>query len=504
MNVPALEIHNLSKTFAGQVVLDRVDLVVGEAQVHALVGQNGSGKSTLIKILAGYHRPDPGGSAAGFGAPLQLGSALAAHERGIRFVHQDLGLVLELSIVENLMLGRPYPRAFPGRIRWREARRMAEQMLARVGLAIDVRRPAGELGLADRTGIAIARALPDPSLGKAILVLDEPTASLPADEVSRLLATIRRLRDVGNSILIVSHHLDEILDVADQITVLRDGRKVASTAASGVDHDSLSRLIVGHDLTISTGRSEAVESTEPTVLRLDRVAGGTVGSVSVAVRRGEIVGVAGLTGSGREVLGAMVSGRLPRGGDVRVEATTIRAANPGHALAAGLAFVPGERARYGTFAALTVRQNLTMGSLRRHVRRGHIDTRSERGEVRDWIEKFGIVTRGVDAPITSLSGGNQQKVLVARALRLAPKALVLDDPTAGIDVKAREAVHSIIERTTADGLAVLLVSTDSDELARLCDRVLVMSHGRVVREIRRGAGLSTEAIDHAQVAATAA
>lgn len=504
MNEPALEIRNLSKTFSGQVVLDRVDLVLGEAEVHALVGQNGSGKSTLIKVLAGYHQPDPGASASVAGRPLQLGSVSAAHDAGIRFVHQDLGLVLELSIVENLMLTRPYPRAFPGRIRWREARRLAARMLARVGLETDVRRPVGELGLADRTGVAIARALPDPALGRAVLVLDEPTASLPADEVERLLATIRRLREVGHSILLVSHHLDEVLDVADQITVLRDGRRVASTAGAGVDQDGLTRLIVGHDLTISTGREEAVASTEAGVLHLDGVAGGTVQSVSVMVRRGEIVGIAGLTGSGREALGAMVSGRLPRTGGVLVDGSAVAPADPSAALAAGLAFVPGERARYGTFASMTVRHNMTMGSLRRHARRGRIDARAERREVAGWIDELGIVTRGADAPITSLSGGNQQKVLVARALRLEPKALVLDDPTAGIDIKAREAVHQIIERSTESGLAVLLVSTDSAELARLCDRVLVLSHGRVTREIRRGSGLSPEVIDHAQVAATAA
>jgi len=504
MNEPALTIRNLSKTFSGQVVLDRVDLVLGEAEVHALVGQNGSGKSTLIKVLAGYHQPDPGASAAVAGRPLQLGSASAAHDQGIRFVHQDLGLVLELSIVENLMLTTPYPRAFPGRIRWREARRLAARMLGRVGLETDVRRPVGELGLADRTGVAIARALPDPDLGRAVLVLDEPTASLPGDEVERLLATIRRLRDAGHSILLVSHHLDEVLDVADQITVLRDGHKVACTARAGVDQDGLTRLIVGHNLAISTGRQEAAASTEAGVLHLDGVAGGTVRSVSVTVRRGEIVGIAGLTGSGREALGAMVSGRLPRTGGVLVDGAAVEPANPAAALAAGLAFVPGERARYGTFASMTVRHNVTMGSLRRHVRRGRIDARSERREVQGWIDELGIVTRGADAPITSLSGGNQQKVLVARALRLEPKALVLDDPTAGIDIKAREAVHQIIERSTESGLAVLLVSTDSDELARLCDRVLVMSHGRVAREILRGAGLTPEAIDHAQVAAVAA
>ncbi|WP_239381401.1 sugar ABC transporter ATP-binding protein [Frankia sp. CIT1] len=498
VNTPALDIRTLSKTFSGQVVLDRVDLTLDEGRVHALVGQNGSGKSTLIKILAGYHRPDPGGSVVVRGVPLQLGAA-AAHDAGIRFVHQDLGLLLDLSAVENLMLGLSYPRGFLGRIRWREARRRAQERVARVGLDIDVRAPVGELGLADRTGLAIARALPEPDQGNAVLVLDEPTAALPAADVDRLLATIRRLRDAGHSVLIVSHHLDEVLDIADRITVLRDGRKAASVDAAGMDHDTLGRLMVGHDLVISAGREETAEAAGPAVLELVGIAGGTVTEVSTTVRRGEIVGIAGLTGSGREALGAMLSGRLPRTGRVSVDGVAVPPARPAAAMAARLAFVPGERARYGTFADLTVRQNLTMGSLRRHVRCGYIHAGSERQEVRRWVDEFGIVTRGVDAPITSLSGGNQQKVLVARALRLSPKALVLDDPTAGIDVKARDQVHGIIERSADAGTAVLLVSTDSEELARLADRVHVLSHGRVARTLRRGVDLSPEAIDHAQV-----
>jgi ribose transport system ATP-binding protein len=500
---PALDLRGVSKTFSGQVVLDRVDLTLGEGQVHALVGQNGSGKSTLIKILAGYHRPDPGAAATVRGAALQLGSSIAAHEAGIRFVHQDLALALDLSVLENLMLSVPYPRLFPGRIDWYEARLRARERMARVGLEADVDRPVGELSLADRTGVAIARALPEPDQGKAVLVLDEPTAALPTADVGRLLATIRRLRGAGHSVLIVSHHLEEILGIADHISVLRDGSKVASVDASVMNHYDLGRLMVGHDLDLSAGRDRggSVEPSGPAVLELSGISGATVAEVSVGVGPGEIVGVAGLTGSGREAIGPMVCGSLQRTGRLRVAGTVVPPGDPAAALAAGLAFVPGERARYGTFPTLSVRQNLTMGSLRRHLRRGHIDARSERREVRGWIDAFGIVTRGADAPITSLSGGNQQKVLVARALRLAPRALVLDDPTAGIDVKARDQVHSIIERSTRDGLAVLLVSTDSDELARLADRVLVLSHGRVVRTLRRGAGLSPEAVDHAQVAA---
>jgi ribose transport system ATP-binding protein len=342
--VQALQIRNLSKTFAGQVALDRVDLTVGVAQVHALVGQNGSGKSTLIKVLAGYHRPDPGGTAQVRGTDLVLGSAPAAHDAGIRFVHQDLGLVLELDAVENLMLGLSYPSGFLGRIRWREALRQARERTGRVGLDVDLRRPVGELALADRTGLAIARALPEADQGAAVLVLDEPTAALPAAEVRRLLATVRTLRAAGHSILIVSHHLDEVLDIADRVSVLRDGRMVAEADAAGLDHDTLGRLMVGHDLAIPSGRAEPGAGGDP-VLTLDEVAGGTVAGLTARVHRGEVVGVAGLSGSGRETLTALVSGRLARTGRVTVSGRPVRAGSPGAALAAGLAFVPGERAR---------------------------------------------------------------------------------------------------------------------------------------------------------------
>jgi ribose transport system ATP-binding protein len=494
----ALEIRNLSKTFAGQRALDDVDVTVAAREIHALVGQNGSGKSTLIKVLAGYHQPDPGGTAAVRGRPLPLGSATAAHDSGIRFVHQDLGLILELSVLENLMVGCRYPTGFLGRIRWREAANMAGARLRNAGVELDVLAPVGSLGLAERTAVAIARALPQQG-EKVLLVLDEPTASLPADDVERLFAILRRLRDLGNSIMIVTHHLDEVMRLADSVTVLRDGRKVVVTSTADVDTETLSRMIVGHALDTAPSRGSSSESIGPAMLRLEGLSGGTVVDVSADVGAGEILGIAGLTGSGREVIAAMVSGRVEHEGCVEVDGTAIAPCDPRRALRAGLASVPGERARYGTFANMTVRQNLTVGSLRRHLRRGHIDRRAERRETTDWIERFGIVTRGCDAPIVSLSGGNQQKVLVARAMRLGPKVLVLDDPTSGIDVKAREQVHRIIEASASEGTAVMLVSTDSDELSRLCDRVLVLGRGRIRAELRRGVDLTPERIDHAQV-----
>jgi ribose transport system ATP-binding protein len=497
--MPALEVTNLSKTFAGQVALDRVDLVVDEGSVHALVGQNGSGKSTLIKSLAGYHTPDPGGSASVHGRALDLGSANDAHDKGLRFVHQDLGLVQDLSVLENLMIGRTYPTAALGRIRWAKARRMATEILDQVGLGhLDVRAPLSELGAADRTRLAIARALPEGG-DKIVLILDEPTAALPSQDVDRLFETIRQLIGAGHSIILVSHHLDEIFAIADTVSVLRDGKKVATLPIKGSDHEGLVRLIVGGELDLASTRDDVAVSSGDVVMRLAAIAGGWVKDVSLEIRRGEVVGIAGLSGSGRESVAALVTGRLEREGVVEVESQPIASARPKASLRAGIASVMGDRARFATFPTLTVRSNVTVGSVSRHMRFGRIRARSERNEVRTWIDELGVVTRGCDALMSSLSGGNQQKALVARALRLTPKVLVLDDPTAGIDVGARDQVHRILEQRVAGEMAVLLASTDSDELARLCDRVLIMQRGRVGRVLNRGVDLSAEAIDHAQV-----
>jgi ribose transport system ATP-binding protein len=501
--VNALEIHHLSKTFAGQVVLHDVSMTVAEGEVHSLVGQNGSGKSTLIKVLAGYHHPDVGASATVHGEPLELGSSSDAHRLNVRFVHQDLGLVNDLSITENVMLGRRYPRRRSGAIDWRAARAVARDVITRAGSSLDVRRTVGDLGIADRTRVAIARALPendDPS----IIVLDEPTAALPARDVEQLFDTIRHLTRAGNTVVLVSHHLDEILGISDSITVLRDGIRVATVGVNEVNHDSLVQLIIGKELLKGSGRAAAITNSGSPTLTVGALSADSVLDVSAALHPGEIVGVAGLAGSGRELIAGLVTGRLTRRGTVTVAGANVPAAQPKAALAAGMAWISGERARYGTFSNMNLRSNLTMGDLSRHTRAGRVSVQSERAEVRDWIDKLGIVTGGPDVPITSLSGGNQQKVLVARALRLAPRVLVLDDPTAGIDVGAREQVHAIIEQHTTESMSVLLVSTDSDELARLCDRVLVMVRGVVATELHRGTDLTAENIDHAQVAGAAA
>lgn len=502
----ALSISDLSKTFAGHTVLHRVSLTVKKGEVHALVGQNGSGKSTFIKVLAGYHSPDDGATAQVHGEPLDLGSAGDADRLNLRFVHQDLGLVDGLSITENVMLGRHYPRRSGVAIDWAAAHSAVDVAIRRTGPALDVHRPVGELGVSDRTRVAISRALPE-SDAPAVLVLDEPTAALPEADVRELFGTIRRLAAAGHSVVLVTHHLDEVLGISDRVTVLRDGRRVDTVATRDMTTSSLTRLIIGSDLVKDSGR--LVEDTSASaplgpVLEVRDLSGGPIHAMSFGVGAGEIVGVAGLSGSGREHIATMISGAAHREGEITLSGRVVPVMKPRAALDAGMAWVYGERAKYGTFSELDVRSNLTMGSLSRHTRFGRIDARKEQREVESWITDLGIVTSGPRALLSSLSGGNQQKVLVARALRLDPTLLLLDDPTAGIDVGAREQVHHIIERQVNKKTGVLMTSSDSDELARICDRVLIVSRGVIVAELHRAHGLTAHQIDHAQVAGAAA
>jgi ribose transport system ATP-binding protein len=499
-----LRVARLTKSFGAQIALRGVDLSVDYGEVHALVGQNGSGKSTLIKVLSGYHQPDPGSEADLAGRPFPLGSAHAARTAGLRFVHQDLALVLELSILDNMMLGRSYPVGLGGRIRGRVAAERVGGYLRQVGLEADVRLPVASLSPAERSAVAIARALSDTGSGRLLLVLDEPTAALPSDDVSRLLGAIGSLRDEGHGVLLVSHHLGEILDIADRITVLRDGGVVASVRRSEVDQRRLTELIVGHSAVpadvVPHGQGRGRLAQDP-VLRIRRLRGGRMTGLDLDVFPGEIVGVAGITGSGRESLASLITGGLPRLGHVEVAGTVLQPGQPHRVLAAGAAGVPGERARFGVFPNLGVRANMTISMLERHRRLGRIDRRRERGEVFDWIDRLSIVTQGPDAPIQSLSGGNQQKVLVARALRTRPKVLVLDDPTQGIDIGARAQIHEVIQRCAADGIGILLISTDSDELARLADRVVILAGGRCGRILQRGPAVTAKVIDISQLEA---
>jgi ribose transport system ATP-binding protein len=497
----SLRIQALTKRFDATLALDRVDLDVRAGEVHALVGHNGSGKSTLIKVLAGFHRPDPGSAVTLRGMPMAFGSPTASLAAGLRFVHQDLGLVDTLGTVENLALGVGFETGLGGRIRWAEERRSARRRMHALGYDFDVGRPVGELAAAERTGIAIARALQHGEQAR-VLVVDEPTAMLPRHEVQVLFDAIARVRRRGVGVIYVSHRLDEVFSIADRVTVLRDGRRVGTFRVRELDEHRLVELMMGGAVASSRAASGS-GAREAGLLAVRGLAGNVLSDVSFAAGGGEVVGVAGLTGSGREELLPLLFGALVRrAGEVRVAGTTLPSARPSEAIAAGMALVPGDRHRSGSVTSLSVRENLALTDLRRHTTRfGAVRRRAERAETRRWITSLDIRPADPDAPFMSLSGGNQQKVVLAKWLRVGPHVLLLDEPTQGVDVQAKAIIHHLAREAASRGAAVVIASSDDAELCDVCDRVLVIRDGRVAGELREDE-ITAHELARLQLAAT--
>jgi ABC-type sugar transport system ATPase subunit len=476
-----LRVAGLSKSFPGLKALDDVSLQVAAGEIVSIVGQNGSGKSTLVKVLAGLHHPDPG-------AVVEVRDAAGdVRHPELHFIHQDLGLVPTLSTVENLDLGRRVGRATLLPVPTRREERAAAAAVARFGGTFDVRLPVGDLTAAERTIVAIARAMRDWSRPDCVLVLDEPTAALPSAEVGRLFDAIRRVAASGAGVLFISHHLDEVMELSDRVVALRDGSVVANLPVGEVDRDRLVTLIAGRavaDVEIDHS-TNAVSS----ALTAEGLAGGTLHGVDLRIAAGEIVGVSGLLGSGREDLGALLFGALARSaGDVRVGDAPVRAGDPRAAIRRSMAFVPADRRRHGAVMAMSMRENLTLprlAPLRRAI--GRLDGRAERAEADTWVDAVGLQPALPDRPLELFSGGNQQKVVLAKWLRLAPQVLLLDEPTQGVDVGAKAAIYELLARAAQEGTAVLVSSSDTKELTLLCDRVLVLRHGRVCAELGRDA-----------------
>jgi ribose transport system ATP-binding protein len=473
-----LSVANLSKTFFGQRVLSAVDLVLDAGEVHGLIGQNGSGKSTLIKLLAGYHTPDPGGEVYVDGKALAPGSPAASEASGLRFVHQDLGLVETLSTVENLALGPGYASTRLGLISWSRERRDAHEALGRLGHDIDVTRPVGQLPMASRTAIAVARALSPHSGEPKVVVLDEPTANLPAHEAQLLFDLVRRVRDLGVAVVFVSHRLDEVIVTCSRVSVLRDGAKVACREVDGITTAEMVELMIGHRLAdFDPSPPQAVE-VGAAKLVVERLSTATIHGISFDVGAGEIVGIAGITGSGREEVAPALFGGLSRGGTVSVSRQPVPPQRPDLSIAAGVGLVPADRHANAVFADATLRENISVVNLRALAPRGLVRTKREQTEVGGWLRKMDVRPPEPERLIATLSGGNQQKVVLARWLRQNPRVLILDEPTQGVDVGAKAEIHALIDAAAAAGTAVLVASTESEELARLCRRVLVLRNGK--------------------------
>ena len=477
----ALGVRNISKHFGGTYALAGLDLEIARGEVHALLGSNGSGKSTLIKILSGYHIPEPGGSIQVDGKPMTFGSPDVSARLGMRFVHQDLALVDSLSVADNMSIGSGFPSRF-GTVDSRRLRADALADLEFVGLDLDPRQPVASLGPARRAGVAIARALRhwrESSI--KLLVLDEPTAALPSDEVVHLLQIVRTVAAKDVAVLYVSHHLAETFAIADAVTVLRDGRAVASGTVSRFARDSLAKVLVGADLPdVASGRPPLQEAKDP-VLAVRGLSAGAFEDLDLDVGPGEIVGIAGITGSGREdVLPGVFGAAPPRQGEVWVSGRRLPASRPDAAIKAGITYLPSDRHVNSIFSGLSARENLTIGALRKFWRFPLLRKSRETAEAADWFDKIDIKPRyGYEMPMSALSGGNQQKVLLARALRRGGKVLLLADPTEGVDLGAKAEIHRHVLTAAANGMAVIVTSLDAEELTTLCHRVLVMRGGRV-------------------------
>lgn len=513
-------IENLSKTFPGQRALDQVDLELRAGEVHALLGQNGSGKSTLIKVLTGFHEPDSGvrvrvdGREAAF---TRTGPApLDGDVLNVRAVHQHLGLVSQLSVVDNVALVTGYQRGVGGRVDWSDQVRLTRDLLSRVGLdGLDVHTSVGLITPLERTQVAIARALHGWEEGThGLLILDEPTAALPAEQAESLFGLVRRLRDAGVAIVYVSHRLDDLVAIADHVTVLRDGKSVATTSMRGLTHDDLVGLMLGKEAAASAHAVVRSHSTAefaapvavPTTgrtLRVSGLAGAELRGIDFTVAPGEVVGITGIVGAGQDELPYLLVGaRKAAAGTVEIDGTTYQVAGltPRRATKLGVALVPADRAAEAVVPMTDITDNITLPRLRNFARGGWLRRSAERQEACDWIERLSIQPQNPAKLVTELSGGNAQKVVLARWLAVARNALLLAEPTAGVDIGAKSLIYTHLRAASAAGLPIVVCSTDAMDLEQLCTRVLVLGDGRLKAELT-GADVNEDTINHAVLSA---
>jgi ABC-type sugar transport system ATPase subunit len=486
----ALRVSGLSKTFGATQALQDVSIDVRAGEIHALMGQNGSGKSTLIKALAGYHRPDDEHTVLAEldGEPFAIGHVVPD---GLRFVHQDLGLVLELSAQDNLALHGGFAKGFGGRVLWREQEKETRRVLQRFNVQLDIHQPLGAATAVERTVVAIAAALQGWHGGGGLLVLDEPTAVLPHDEVERLFAVVEEVRRAGTAILYVSHRMDEIFRLADRVTILRGGRLVATKRIKEITPRGLAGLMVGEEVDPDYRAPVAARSQAPVMLEVRNLCGRWLNGIDMQVYEGEVLGIAGLAGSGLLELPYVLAGHAPArvSGELRFPQEANGSHDINEARHLNIPLVPSDRQREGVIADFSVRENLSLSILHRLGRRGKLGLREEERAVAEWSRRLEIKAAGPDAPISTLSGGNQQKVVVARCLASEPKVLVLCEPTAGVDIGTRVAIYDLIARLVQQGLTVIISSSDEGDLLAMCTRILVLRNGRICEELA-GDGLT--------------
>jgi ribose transport system ATP-binding protein len=482
-----LDVAGITKRYTRTLALDRVDLAVSRQEIHALLGGNGSGKSTLIKILAGVETADSGHIRIGaISADSQSWTPRAAHAAGIRVVHQDPGIFMDMSVADNLAAGHGYVTGIGFRVKQAQWHEHARRVLARLNIDAKPDTVASWLRPSTRTMIAIGRALQDldEKSGTGLLILDEPTAALPRGEVDLLFAALRRYAAAGQSILFVSHRLSEVLSFCSTVTVLRDGVRVASRPTAGLDELDLGEMVAGRKLAKVAHRPERALAQQPSIVQLRGLAHGPLRNLDLDLRKGEVLGVAGLLGSGRTTLLRLIFGDLPSAaGTLMVDGRPANFRHPGDAVEQGIALVPEDRARDALFGSMTLDRNLAAAVVRRYWRAGILRQQRQWNESQALLGQFKVKATDPGQPPTALSGGNQQKMVLARWLRTKPRVLLLDNPTQGVDVGAREDIHRLVRDAAESGAAVMVVSDDYDELARVSDSVVVLRDGRITSHL---------------------
>ena len=478
-----LEVRNISKSFPGVKALSKVNMTIKSSEVHALVGANGAGKSTLVNIIAGILKPDEGEIFLK-GKRVYIQNPSHARKLGISLVPQIPSLCGNMTVMENIFLGEEKRFVRHGFLNWGELFSKCQELLKILDITIDPRIKVRDLSASESQLVEIARAL---SFESSIFILDEPTATLTSVEKEKLFNIINKLKTQGKGIIYISHRLEEVFEIADSYTVLRDGKVVSTGKVHSITKDELVKMIIGEEITLSGVEKKADGILGEEILELRNVTTDDLHGISFSIKKGEILGITGLVGSGKSEIAKVIFGLTKiKSGEILFDGKPLILKNPKCASRIGIGFVPADRLKKALFPHRSVTENISIANLHSFTRLGWLSLKDEKKKSFDMIRQLSIITRSLSLPVMFLSGGNQQKVSVARWLMKCSRLLIFEEPTQGIDVKAKQNIWDIMKNLQKKGISILIISSDVDELLMICDRILVMFDGRIVAEFKEG------------------